>query len=446
MKNLSKIINKLPHKIGVYTFRDESLEPLYVGKALDIKSRVVTYFKKNFLGPKTKKMVSKIQKIEHIITESEIEALLLEAALIKKLRPQYNVRLKDDKSYQYIKITIQDDFPKVITVRNRKKDGAKYFGPFPQGYTVKQVLRTIRKIFPYCNKKAKYKRACFYYHLNLCPGPCANTISKTAYRKIIHQLIMFLSGKKNRVVKSITKEMRNATQKQNFEKAALLRDQIQMIKYVTQTFRCSRDYILNPNLLVDQKREELESLINVLKTRRILSHNYQLKDNFRIESYDISNIKGKYATGAMVVFVDGLKEISHYRRFRIKLKDSQDDIAMMKEVLNRRFKKIASSSYDVSFQNTPDLVLVDGGKGQLGGALEILKENNIKIPCIALAKRLEEIIIFDTTQKMYKSITLKKYSPALKILQRTRDEAHRFSVSYHRTLRRRAAIAQIKPL
>lgn len=435
MPSLEIQTENLPKKAGIYILRDESLKPLYVGKAKNIFNRVNSYFGKFPLGPKTIKMVSQIKKIDYIETESELEALLLEADFIKKIKPKYNVRFKDDKAYKYIRVTIQEDFPRVETVRAIKKDRAKYFGPFPDSNTVRQVLKSLRKIFPYCNEKVKRGKPCFYVHLNVCSGPCAGLISQENYRKIIHHLVMFLSGKKSQIIANLTSEMKKSALKQNYEKAVQIRDQLKMIEYVTQSYLSTQDYIENPNLLADRRHSEIVSLIEVLRNNKILPKSYKLKNKFRIESYDVSNIGGKLATGSMVVFIDGDILTSDYRRFRIRLKEAPDDVGMLTEILKRRFKKPRPTAKDTSFQSLPDLLLIDGGKGQLGGALKVLEAKKQNICCLALAKRQEEIIFFDPIKQVYKSLILNKSFPALKLLQRIRDEAHRFSLVYHRTLR-----------
>jgi len=411
----------IPPKPGVYIFRDSSGQPLYVGKAINLKNRVGSYFKKNLdLGPKTALMVSKIKKIEHIVVESEIEALLLEADLIKRLKPKYNVQLKDDKNYKYIKVSdCQEGFAKVVTARSTNDKKAKYFGPFPEGETVNQVLRTLRRVFPFRDCSAskfkryqKLSRSCLYGDLKLCFAPCVGGINSKDYQKIINQLKRFLSGKSKLVVKELEKEMKAYSKAQEFEKAVLVRDRIRNYEYVTQSFRQASEYLEHPDLLEDRRRKELEELGQALQFVSLLT---------RIEAYDISNISGKHATGSMVVFTNGEPSKRDYRRFKIKTIKQADDVGMMKEVLERRFKRS---------QNLPDLILVDGGKAQVSAANEVLKDAGLRIPVLGLAKKDERIFNFE-----FSTLNLPKDSPALHLLQRTRDEAHRFAVSYHRTLR-----------
>jgi len=458
-----KQIRSLPLKPGVYIFRDKSGAALYVGKAVNLRNRVRSYFQKGLeLGPRTAAMVEKIKKIEHIVVESEIEALLLEADLIKRLKPKYNVRLKDDKAYQYIKISnvkaqmsklktaTPEEFAKVTTAR-KTYGQAIYFGPFPEGKTVRQVLRTLRRVFPFRDcSEAKFKRyqklgrPCLYGDLELCPAPCVGLISPEDYQKNIKQLVLFLSGRRKNLVEQLEEEMEKASKEKNFEEAARLRDRIRSLEYVTQAFKPAKDYLEHPNLLEDQRQKELEEL------RKRVGLEKKIK---RIEAYDISNIFGEWAVGSLVVFMDGEPDKSQYRRFKIKTVEGVSDVAMIKEVLRRRLKRVQNSkrkaqslvqssklkkSKDKVFENLPDLILVDGGKPQVGAVNEILEEFGLTIPVLGLAKRFERIIKDDLSV-----IKLPKSSPALHLLQRIRDEAHRFALSYHRKLRSRGLMGLI---
>ena len=437
-------LTQIPRKPGVYIFRESSGKPLYVGKAINLKNRVRSYFKKEFdLGPKTALMVSKIKKIEHIVVESEIEALLLESDLIKRLKPKYNVQLKDDKAYKYISISKiknqksktslkvkaarPEDYAKILTTR--KSEGRDvYFGPFPEGGTVNQVLRTLRRIFPFRDcSEAKFKRyqklgrPCLYGDLKLCPAPCVGRISSEDYKKIIKQLKMFLSGKRKGLVRELEREMKKASKEKDFEKAAALRDRIRNLEYVTQSFRQASEYLEHPDLLEDKIQKELEGLKGIVG----------LESLERIEAYDISNISGKYAAGSLVTFINGEPSKRDYRRFKIKTVDQADDVGMIKETLRRRLARLVKQmDADSSFSEVPDLILIDGGKAQVSAANEVLKEYGLDIPVLGLAKRFEEVVKSDLPV-----VRLQKDSPALHLLQRIRDEAHRFAVSYHRKLR-----------
>lgn len=417
---MTDLSENLPPKPGVYIFRDQQNKVLYVGKAINLKNRVKSYFTKGLeLGPKTAAMVEKTQKIEHIVVESELEALLLEIDLIKRLKPKYNVQWKDDKNYKYIKIS-----PLKVTTSRLAADGdAKYFGPFPEGLTVNQVLRTLRRVFPFRDcSEAKFKRyqklgrACLYGDLKLCPAPCVGLINLENYQKNIKYLVQFLSGGRQSLVRRLEQEMQKASAKKNFEEAARLRDQIRNLEYVTQEFRPAKDYLEHPNLLEDQRRKELEELRKRIEIEKLE----------RIEAYDISNIFGKWAVGSLVVFVNGEPDKSQYRRFRIKTVGGIDDVGMIKEVLRRRLKKVKS------FGEIPDLILIDGGKPQVSAVNEVLEELGLRISVLGLAKRTETVFGFE-----FLALNLAKDSPALHLLQRIRDEAHRFALTYHRKLRSR---------
>ena len=464
---LNSQLSALPLKPGVYIFRDKAGAALYVGKAVNLRNRVRSYFQEGLeLGPRTAAMVEKIKKIEHIVVESEIEALLLEADLIKRLKPKYNVRLKDDKAYKYIKIskvkaqsakpssklkaTRPEDYTKVSTTR-KPDDRGLYFGPFPEGNTVREVLRTLRRVFPFRDcSEAKFKRyqklgrPCLYGDLKLCPAPCVGLISPEDYQKNIKQLVLFLSGRRKNLVEQLEKEMEKASKEKNFEEAARLRDRIRSLEYVTQAFKPAKDYLEHPNLLEDQRQKELEEL------RKRVGLEKKIR---RIEAYDISNIFGKWAVGSLVVFVDGEPDKSQYRRFKIKTVEGISDVAMIKEVLRRRLKRVQNSkrkaqslvqsskfkkSKDEVFENLPDLILVDGGKPQVGAVNEILGEFGLTIPVLGLAKRKENVI-----NSHLLTLYLKSDSPALHLLQRIRDEAHRFALSYHRKLRSRGLMGLI---
>lgn len=430
------MINKinLPNKPGVYIFRDRKGLALYIGKAINLQNRVKSYFQKDLeLGPTTAAMVSRISKVEHIVVESEIEALLLEADLIKRLKPKYNVRWKDDKAYKYIKIskikTIQpENFAKISTSRSTRDKDAKYFGPFPEGGTVKQVLRALRRILPFRDcSEAKFKRyqnlnrPCLYGNLKLCPAPCVGRIGSKDYRKIIKQLESFLAGKSNRVIQNLKKEMESYSKNNEFEEAAAFRDRIRNFEYITQSFRPVAAYLEHPDLVEDRRQKELKALARIVTGRSSIR---------RIEAYDISNIAGVYAVGSMVVFVDGEPSKSDYRRFKIKTVKGISDVGMIKEVMRRRFK--LDKAEDRSFEQRPDLILIDGGKPQVSVANEVLKEIGLSIPVLGLAKKTETVFGFGLL-----ALSLPKDSPALHLLQRVRDEAHRFALAYHKKLRSR---------
>jgi excinuclease ABC subunit C len=430
-----QIAKNLPGRPGVYIFKNAKNQPIYVGKAVDLKSRVASYFRGDLLrGPNTSRMISLIVDLEYVETESEIEALLLESEFIKRLKPKYNVLMKDDKAYKYIKITWNEEFPRVLTSRSLKKDGAKYFGPFPEGGTVNGLLRDVRRMFPYCNEKKKTGKPCFYVHLGLCPGVCGGGISKEEYRAQIRRLVLFLSGKKQRVVKELSAEMKSLAKENKFEEASQIRDMLSRIDYVTQRFSPVKEYLENPNLLRDLREREVNDLIEVLKTHQVLPEGWSVGKEFRVEAYDMSNISGQLAVGSRITFINGEPDKSQYRRFKIKKEKSQGDTDFMREVLERRIYK----SQKDSKKKAPDLMVLDGGIAQLNTVLSVLSDAGIIIPTIALSKRWETIIFPDSS-----SLRLPKDSPALHLLQRMRDEAHRFAKAYHLKLRQKNSGAKL---
>lgn len=360
-----------------------------------------------------------VWKIESVVVQSELEALLLEANLIKKHIPPFNVRWVDSKAYPFIKITIKDSFPAVLQARYIDDPKALYFGPYPNITEVRKILKLVRRIFPFVSVKKHPKRICLYYHLGLCPCPQVfdnNEVQKT-YKRNIRYLARFLEGKKELLVKELEKQMQNAAKSELFEEASLLKKQIEAISLITRPIRRPSEYIINPNLVEDEVKEALLRLEDVLTKEGI-----QVSELSRIECYDISNIAGKQGTGSLVVFTNGRKDKSQYRRFKIHLRETPNDVGMMKEVLQRR---TARKDWPL-----PNLIVVDGGAQQLGIAKHVLKEKGLNIPAIGLAKKLEEIYIGPS-----KIVRLQKDDTALQLLQRIRDEAHRFALHYHRLLR-----------
>lgn len=400
---------------------------LYVGKAKNLKNRVSSYFLQKDLGEKTKNLVSQIKKIKIVVVESELESLLLEASLIKKYEPKYNVSLKDGKAYPLIRITMQHPFPAVLMARKQDDPKSLYFGPYPNASAVKLVLKTLRRIFPYSSQINHPKRICLYHHLGLCPCiPALNDPEKSKeYKRNLKHIIGLLEGKKTNVVKELERERNQESTMQHFEQAHLLQKQINALSYVTSSVHKPFEYETNPNLRSDLREEEIQSLQTILKEHGIGTQRLE-----RIECYDISNLATTNAVGSMVVFIDGEKDGSKYRRFKIRRVKGQNDFAMMQEVLQRRIKHLKD-------WGAPNLIIVDGGKGQISSASQALEENNIAIPLVGLAKREETIITSD-----FKEITLPKSSKALQLVMRIRDEAHRFALTYQRLLRSRSTFSQ----
>jgi excinuclease ABC subunit C len=541
----------LPARPGVYLFKDNLGKVIYVGKASSLRNRVKAYFSSSAkLSFKLERLVDKISDLDAIVTDSEYEALILENDLIKKYRPAYNVRLKDDKTFPYLKIDLKNDWPTVRITRRFHKDGDRYFGPYVSAYSLRQTLKIIRKIFPFrsCNRTitGKDARPCLEYHIKSCLGPCIGAISQADYNEIIKQVILFLEGKQELLIKDLKHKMEEASRQLQYEKAALLRDQIQALEEVVENQRIAvtvrgnedaialaqtkdlaymeiffirdnkligRDYVLldgvrdeepsqimtsfvkqyysstssiPPLILLQFPIDEPDVIAGWLANQRgasvklrvpqrgikrqliyIVEENarqglalYQAKQSkliesalvleelkerlglprmpLRIEGYDISNIRGNQAVGSMAVFDKGLSRRAHYRRFRIKSVSGIDDYAMIQEVLKRRFRR--SLAADDKWSVMPDLILIDGGKGHLNAALEILKELGLdSILSASLAKEKEEVFIPGRSE----SLDIPRTSAALHLLQRVRDEAHRFALGYHQKLRHKESIASV---
>ena len=571
-KDFAHRLRITPNKPGVYTMKDARDRVLYVGKASSLNSRVRSYFgSPHGLGPKIRRMVAKVADFEYIVTDSEAEALILECTLIKKFHPPYNARLKDDKRYPYLKIDLREDFPQVYITRRVAQDGARYFGPFASAGTLRKTLDLLKKLFPYrsCTKAitGRDPRPCLEYYINRCVAPCIGAVTKDEYHKVIEQVIMFMDGKTERVVDDLREKMGEASATLEFERAAVLRDQIRNIQRVIEEQRIKvassnghdldaiamaegqdearveiffirqgkligRDHFImegtqdhppghilaqfvkqfyqsaslvprqiliqypleEENLILEWLRQKGGGAVALARPQRgdkyklikMVAENAaqglsqmrakwlsnvdavqqamaELQEELnlpnlpsRIECYDISNIQGTNAVGSMVTFQEGLPRPDYYRRFRIKTVEGIDDYAMMQEVLRRRFKRLATvkgkgggdkaGNRDVkdataagmdSWGIVPDLVLIDGGKGHLSAALEVFLELGIDfIPLASLAKENEWLFVPQTPEP----IVLPSTSQGLYLVQRMRDEAHRFAITYHRKLRSKASI------
>jgi len=407
----------IPEEPGIYEFFNLLEELLYVGKAKNLRNRVSSYFQKGSqLHGKTAILVPQVKKIKIITVESELEALLLEAHLIKKYNPKYNMRLTDGKAYPLIRVTSKDKYPAVITARLPVDKKSVYFGPFPSSATVRNVLRLIRRIFPYQSTLNHPNRLCLYNHLGLCP--CLNAKesedNRKMYKNTIHHIVNFLEGDSGKVLRELKKERDFFAKKELFENASKIQKQINQILYITQASHNVFEYETNPNFKSDQRTEEMRELKKVLSVNGI-----EINLPRRVECFDNSNIQGTNPTSSMVVLTNGEVDKSQYRKFKIKKVKGANDFATMQEVLSRRLKH--------KEWPMPDLFIVDGGKGQVSAARGILEPN---IPLIGIAKREEIIITSDLRE-----IKLSKSSPALRLVMRIRDEAHRFAISYHRKLR-----------
>ncbi len=435
--------NDLPAKIGVYLFKNSRGEIIYIGKALNIKKRVAAYARMAKDDPKTASLVASIAQIATIETLSELDALVLEAELIRTHKPRYNVIWRDDKHPLYIKISIQDEFPKITMVRKEDVAGAIYFGPFPSSKTVRQVIMQLRHIFPFCSQKGIGKRVCFYTHIGLC-DPCPSALihasvnshaqGRKRYRRNINCIKKILAGKSLQVIYELQKEMQNHARKYEFKQAAKIRDQIVRLRYVTQQHFDIRAYIDMPTFAADERQRELASLVKVIhdvhaKSALVVDPPSSLN---HIECFDISTTSGKWGTGSMVTFKHGAADKNLYRRFRIQTQAARSDTAMMQEVLKRRFMH-SDWSY-------PNLVMVDGGKAQLSIALSVIKDCRLSLLVIALAKRLEELVFPLKGKISFKIVRLAPGTPEFHLLTRIRDEAHRFALTYHRKLRTPLAV------
>lgn len=549
---ITEQLKRLPTSPGVYLMKDAEGNILYVGKAANLHHRVRSYFGAGQkLSTKLQRMVARVNDIDFLITASEQEALILELNLIKRHRPRYNVRLKDDKTFPYLKIDLNQDWPRLYITRRLEEDGGRYFGPFASAKSVRQTLKLIKGIFPFrsCSKAitGTAPRPCLEYDMNRCVGPCIGVVSKEEYAEVIKQVILFLEGKQEMIVHELESQMKEASQSLDFEKAARFRDQIQAVNRVVEgqriatTVRGEQDVIafaqdndqayvqvffirsgkligresfmlqgtrleepiqimtsfikqfynsapyIPPLLLLQHPVEDMAIIEDWLQSKRgakvriqvprrgnkrqlmkIAAENAQqgleqlkikqiatpttlatalaeIKEALalphlpsRMEGYDISNIQGKAAVGSMVVFDQGKSKPAHYRRFRIKTVSGADDYAMLQEVIKRRFKRSREAVTPDTWAVLPDLVLIDGGKGQLNTAREAMREAGAEsVPVASLAKENEEIFV----PRKKQPIVLPRSSPGLQLLQRLRDEAHRFAITYHQRLRKRETFA-----
>jgi len=400
-------IKTLPLTSGGYLMKNSGGKVIYVGKAVCLRKRVQSYFRRSPHLSKTDKLVADIRKVDVLETNSEAEALILEASLIKKYQPKYNVDLRDDKTYPLIEVT-QEDFPKIAVVRPKeKKRRVKYYGPYINPRLIREALTIIRKIFPFRTCECLPKKECLDFHLGLCDAPCIKNISKKEYAKNIRNVCLILEGKKDQLYKGMQKEMEALSKGKKYELAAKVRDRIQAIGALYSGTKEVNYY------------KEAEQLQRALGLQKRIE---------RIEAFDISNIMGKQSVGSMVSFFGGKPDKSQYRKFRIKEVKGIDDFKMIAEVVKRRYRRLKREGLLY-----PDLIVVDGGKGQLSAAAGELDALQVDIPIISLAKREEEIFC----KGKRKPVVLSKSSLGLKLLQRVRDEAHRFAVFYHRTLRKK---------
>ncbi|HAE92479.1 MAG TPA: excinuclease ABC subunit C [Tissierella sp.] len=558
MFNIEEDIKKLPDKPGVYIMKAQNDEIIYVGKAISLRKRVRQYFQSGKNNPpKVNAMVKHISEFEYIILDNEIEALILEANLIKKYKPKYNILLRDDKQYPYIKVTVNESYPRVMKTRKVVKDGAKYFGPYPSVYAVNDSIEIIRSLYPLrtCNRNLEKDigktRPCLNFYIGRCLGPCQGNVDQNKYMEMVEEILLFLNGKEDKLVNIIENKMKEAAKNLDFELAAKYRDQINSLKLLHEKQKIvsttniidqdiigmargieevciqiffirggkivGREHFILDDIFEDDRKEILSSFIkqfyigasyvpkeiiieeefqdieiitkwlsekkgskvNILVPKRgekieliemvrknALDMLNQYGDKFlkkarenqkaleelqnildisnelnRIEAFDISNISGVESVGSMVVFEKGEAKKSDYRRFRIKTVSGADDYGSMEEILLRRFtrgieerKLLKENKIEVKgFSIFPDLIMMDGGKGQVNVAIRILKELNIDIPVCGLVKddfHKTRGIIYNN-----KEIRLDEDSLGFRLIYRIQEEAHRFAISYHRSLR-----------
>lgn len=403
---ITSLIKNIPSLPGVYLFKDDKGVVLYVGKAVSLRSRVSSYFNKGsqHLGFK-ESMLEKIADIEYIVCETEAKALILEASLIREYKTRYNVMLRDDKSFPYVEIT-DEEYPCLRVVRKKENKNFRYFGPYLSITPVKEALEIIRKIFPYRSCKRLPERACLYHHINLCPAPCESRIAPAEYGSTVQMIGYILSGEKTMLIDHIKARMQKASDALEFEKAAYYRDKLE-----------------KASMLYGVKREFNE----------MLSLQQQLgleKMPLRIECVDISGVQFTDTCGSLVVFENGAPHKKEYRRFKVRT-NSQDDFRMIEEIVYRRLSRLKREHKPM-----PDLLIVDGGQIQLDFAIRARQKAGVFLPIIGLAKKNEEI----WQEGLSKPLRLKRSDPALKLVQRLRDEAHRFVNNYYQKLHKKRVL------
>lgn len=529
---MQEMVKTAPLNPGCYIYRNAKGKILYIGKAKILRNRVKSYFNNfNRVEEKIRQMLMQAESIEFVFADSEIEALILESVLIKRYKPKYNSMMVDDKSYAYVKFdkikSSNGEFvpiPSISLDREKTQDSdAEYFGPYPNVATVRRLLGRLRKIFPYCTGNGKViipaqrdqlfipktVKPCFHYQINLCNGVCAGLATRGEYEANINKIKKFFKAEKNELVTELETNMKAASKDRDYELAAKYRNMLRDIKYVGSHLKVDKD--MDEVAIMQAKKKEKQSAINeLIAYLQFPEDKLKNHENFRVECYDISNIQGTNAVGAMTVSVDGLASPSNYRKFKIRMKNEPNDFAMMQEVLTRRFaqyikahqsqnrerqaemaemdtmtdiegftiempkdlqQKIKNWKPDESFSQLPDLIIIDGGKGQLSSAYKILQNFGLadQVPIVGLAKREEEIFKVseqfrpqkDFTDPMvlsdnigiskrtyqpidkldgFDKIKIPRKSEALYMVQRVRDEAHRFGITFHRKLRSKSTL------
>lgn len=393
--------------------KDSQGRVIYVGKALSLKKRVRSYFLKGRLTLKNEVLMGYVSSISHIETPTEHDALILEDRLIKQYQPRFNVIAKDDKSFPYIKVT-HEEFPRIFIGRRKHGEtGHDYFGPYTGARLLRRALSILRKSFPFCSCRRFPKKPCLNYDLGLCPGPCQGKISRAKYLKTIRALEDFLAQKDTDLIEELSSRMRELVRQERFEEAAAARDQLEALSILSTLKKAGSRASL------DAERE-LGRLGLKAEPRRV-------------EAFDISSISGEFAVGSMVSFLNGAPDKDNYRRFKIRRVLGIDDYAMMREVVRRRYDRLIREK-----RAMPDLIVIDGGRGHLEAAFGVLKELGARVPVIAIAKK-EELVY---TMRQALPVKLARDSSLLKLIQRLRDEAHRFALKYHHLLRHKYAFGK----
>ncbi len=430
LEQLREKISRFPKTPGVYLMKDSKGRVLYIGKAKDLRSRVASYFQNsadllNTRGPDIARMIVKVVDIDFLECDTEVDALLQEARLIKDIQPPHNAMQKDGKTFPYLEITTGDDFPGVFVTRTPRPKGSKLYGPFTSAGALRDAVNALQKVFKFrtCeldiredDENRRFFRPCLLHAIHQCTAPCADRISREEYRKDIERLKRFMASKHSVVLKEMEAEMKAAADALNFEEAVKIRDRIKSIQHLKLSGDVDGD--IQPESFYVDPRKGLERLAKVLEMDNVPRI---------IEGIDIANLQGDESVGALVCFIDGVAFKNSYKRFRIKTVEGQDDYAMIREVVQRRYRHAAEGE-----ELYPDVILIDGGLGQLHAALEACGEMFVKPPMvISLAKREEEIY----TQARQRAIKLPRNDAALRLLQQVRDEAHRFAQHYHHILR-----------
>jgi len=422
-------VSALPDLPGVYLFKDGEGNIIYIGKAASVKKRLKTHFSKSGLS-RHGVLLNNIADLDYILTSDESTALLLEAALIKRYNPRYNVLLKDDKSYPRLKLTLNENYPRLLIVRNIKPDNALYFGPYTNAKLLREAFKFMRRVFPLrtCQKiprKASY-HGCLDFHIGQCIGPCLNNNRKREYLAIVEELRLFLEGKQGELIELLKSQMKRSAAEKDYENAARIRNRIQALSVISNPVERHPDkavsvYSGRMPVVTPLQVEELRSLLKLPHALHI------------IEAFDVSNTSGKEAVGSMVCFVDGKPHKNRYMHFKIKTVHIIDDYSMMREIISRRYRRLLSER-----GTFPDLIIIDGGKGHLAAAkIELRALKIINIPVIGIAKNPDKLY----THEKKGPILLGKFAQALLFCERIRDEAHRFAISYHRLLRRKGTRA-----